>query len=72
VISHGDYLAIAIENGAGIITPLLDIGRKRGAPQRCAHFFRYGVKKAFENLQLNRITHAATSVKDGVREKRTS
>jgi len=56
VVTHRDNFAIGIENGAGIVATLLDVGRKCGAAQGGAHLLRYGVVKVLENLQLNGIT----------------
>src|SRR6185437_14986422 len=49
------------------IAAFFDVGRERGAAQRGPHLFRDGVKQAFKNFQLNRITHARTSVKHSSR-----
>ena len=55
VIAHGQYIAIRVEDGAGIITALGDIRRKSGSAQASAHFFGYGVEEAFEDFQLDWI-----------------
>lgn len=56
MIARRDNFAVAIEHCAGIIASLLDIGRKRGALQRCAHLFCNGVIDVFENLELDRVS----------------
>ena len=40
MIALRDHAAGGIEHRAGIITPLFDVRRKGGAPQRNAHLFR--------------------------------
>ncbi len=55
VIAHGQDVAGGVKHGAGIVAPLLDVRRKRGAAQRRAHFLRDGVKEILENLQAHGI-----------------
>ena len=55
VVALGDHIPIGIKDGARIIPAFLDIGRIRGAFERGPHFFRDGMKKAFEDLQLDWI-----------------
>jgi hypothetical protein len=57
VVTHGHNFTCAVKDGAGVIATLFNIGGKGSAPQGCAHLFRNGMEKAFENFQLNRITH---------------
>jgi hypothetical protein len=57
VIAHGDDLSSGIENSTRVIAALLDIGRKRSAPQRRSHFFRDGVIEVLEDFEFDRITH---------------
>src|SRR5258708_35801797 len=52
---HGHVIAlrnnapISVKNRAGVIAPLFDVGRERGAPQRRAHLFRYrSVERAID------------------------
>jgi hypothetical protein len=62
VIAHGDNFALAVENCAGIIAPLFDVGRKCGPPQRRSHLFRYGVKDVFEDFEFDWICGHQDSV----------
>src|SRR5437016_9973651 len=39
VIAHGDGFSFGIEDGTGIVAPLLDVGRECGAPKDRAHLF---------------------------------
>ena len=55
VIAHGDYLAFAVENRAGIIAPLFDVGRKCRSPKGSTHFFRDGMVDALEDFQFDGI-----------------
>src|SRR5579859_1508969 len=61
VVAHSHNFTRAVEYRARIVAPLLDIGGKRGAPQRSAHLFRNGVEKAFEDFQFNGIAHAQSA-----------
>ena len=58
VIAHGNDLGVAIEDRAGIIATLADIGRKGAAPQRFADFFGDRVKELAKDFEFNRIRHA--------------
>jgi hypothetical protein len=58
VIALGNHLPGRVEQSARIVAPFLDIGRKRGAFQRGAHFFRNRMKQAFEDFELDGIDHA--------------
>ncbi len=55
VIAHGDHPRLAIEDGAGIVAPLLDVGRERGAPQGRAHLLGDGMHRALKDRQFYRI-----------------
>ncbi len=55
VIAHGEDLSTAVKHRAGIVAPLLDIGRERGPAQRRAHFFRHRVKEILEDFQARGI-----------------
>ena len=57
VVAHSDDLAACVEHRAGIIAPLFDVGRERGAAQRRAHFFGDGMKQILENFDLDGIAH---------------
>ena len=48
-------LRLAIEDGAGIVAPLLDVGRERSAPQGRAHLLGNGMHRALKDRQLYRI-----------------
>ena len=52
VIAHRDYPALAVENGAGIIAPLFDIGRERGAAQGGAHLLGNGMHGTLEDGEV--------------------
>jgi len=62
VIAHGDDLAFGIEDGAGVVTPLFDIGRERCAAQGGSHFFGDGVVEVLEDLEFDGIAHEKTRV----------
>src|ERR1700752_742907 len=51
VVAHGQDIAARIKYGAGVVAPLLDVGREGGTPERGAHFFRDGMEEIFENFQ---------------------
>ena len=57
VIAHGDDLACGIEDGAGVVAALFDIGGKRSAAQCGSHFFGDGVVEILEDLEFDRIAH---------------
>jgi len=57
VIAHGDDLACGIEDGAGVVAALFDVGREGSAAQRGSHFFGDGVVEVLEDLEFDRITH---------------
>src|SRR5438445_10852247 len=61
VVAHGHNFARAVKHRAGVVAPLFDIGRKRGAAQRRAHLFRNRVEKTFEDFQFNRVAHAQSA-----------
>ena len=65
VIAHGDHPCLAVEDRAGIVAPLLDVGRERGAPQGRAHLLGNGMHGALKDRQLHRIdgmAHARSSL----------
>src|SRR5437879_8165400 len=55
VVALGKHVAAMIKDRAGVVTAFFDIGRKRCAFQRCAHFFRDRVKETLENFELDGI-----------------
>ena len=55
VIAHGEHVAGRVKERAGVIATLLDVGRERGAAQRCAHLFGHRVKEMLEDFELDRI-----------------
>ena len=57
VIAHGDDLACGIEDGAGVVAALFDIGREGSAAQGGSHLFGDGVVEVLENLEFDGITH---------------
>jgi len=62
VIAHGYDLAVGIEDRAGVVATLFDIGGKGGAAQCGSHFFGDGVVEVLEDLEFDRITHKKTRV----------
>jgi len=60
VIAHGDDLAPRIEDSAGVVTPLFDIGRERCAAECGSHFFGDGVVEVLEDLEFDGIAHQKT------------
>ena len=63
VIAHGDDLAARVEDGAGVVAPLLNIGRERSAAQRRAHFFGDGVVEVLEYFEFDGIAHGKSEVR---------
>ncbi len=55
VIAHGDHFTAGIKDGAGIVPPLFDIGRKCGTTQRGPHLLGDGVVNILEDFQLDGI-----------------
>ena len=55
VIAHGDHSGLAVEDRAGIVAPLLDVRRKRGAAQRSAHLLGNRMHGALKDRQFDRI-----------------
>ena len=55
VIAHGEHVAGGVEERAGVIATLFDVGREGGAAQRCAHLFGDGVKEMLEDFELDGI-----------------
>ncbi len=66
VVAHGENFTRSVKHGAGIVAPLLDVGRKRGAAQRRSHFFRDGMKEILENFQANGIHSSSARLQDQV------
>ena len=57
VIAHGDDLAFGIEDGAGVVAALFDIGREGSAAQCGSHFLGDGMVKVLENLEFDGVVH---------------
>jgi len=55
VVAHRDHASPAVEDSAGVVAPLLDVWRKRSAPQGRAHFFRDGMDGALKDCQLDGV-----------------
>src|SRR5579871_2895117 len=55
VIAHGQHLSPRVEERAGIVAALFDIGGKRSAAQRRAHLFGDGVEEVSEDFELDGI-----------------
>jgi hypothetical protein len=55
VIAHGNHFAVRVKDRAGVVSPLFDIGRKRGPPQSGAHLLGNGVINVLEDFQLDGI-----------------
>jgi hypothetical protein len=62
VIAHGQGVAGGIEERAGVIATLLDVGRERGAAQGRAHLFGDGVEEMAEDLEFDGIKAHGGSV----------
>ena len=58
MIALRNHIPVTIEDCARIVPPLLNVGRKSGALEGGTHFFRNGMKKAFEDFELDWINHA--------------
>jgi len=54
----GDQAACAVEDRAGVVEALLDVGRDRGVTQHGAHLLRDGHEAVAEDLEAHRIGHA--------------
>ncbi len=50
-----DHAPVAVEQRAGEVAPLLDVGRERRALQRGAHLLRDGREQVVEDLESKRI-----------------
>ena len=57
VIAHRDGFARCVVDRAGIVAPLLDVGRVRGLAQHHAHFFGDRDEQVAEQLEFNRVAH---------------
>ena len=55
VIAHGNDPRLGIEDGAGVVAPLLYVGRESRAPQGRAHLLGNAVHRALKDRQLYRI-----------------
>ena len=68
MIAHGNDPSLRIEDRAGVIAALDDIGRDRGAAKRRAHLFGNRMHGALKNRQSDRIgdfgryRHQCTSI----------
>src|SRR5260370_911838 len=56
-VFDSDDLAIGIEDSAGVVTALFDIGRKGSAAQDGSHFLGDRMVEVLENLEFDGITH---------------
>ena len=50
-----EQLAVGVEQGAGEVAPLFDVGRERDAPQRDPHLLRRRLEQVAGQLQLDRV-----------------
>ena len=57
VVAHGDDLACGIEDGAGVVAALFDVGREGGAAQGGAHLLGNGVVEVLEDFEFDGIAH---------------
>ena len=57
----GNHLALGVEEGAGVVPALLDIGRVGGALEGYPHLFTGGDEQVLENFQAYRIDHIVAS-----------
>ena len=55
VVAHRHDSALPVEDGAGVVAALLNVGRKRGAAKGRAHFLGYGVKERLEDFEFRRV-----------------
>ena len=63
VIAHGQRVAGCVEERAGVVATLLDVGREGRAAQRGAHFFRDGMEEMLEDFELDGVeAHDGASV----------
>ena len=71
VVAHGDDALMAVEEGAGVVAALLDVGRDGGAAEGGAHLFGDGVDGALEDGEFDGtngggtyggLVHACTSI----------
>ena len=53
VVAHGDDALLGVEEGAGVVAALLDVGRDGGAAQGGAHLFGDGVDGALEDGEFD-------------------
>jgi hypothetical protein len=65
VIAHGDDLARGIEDSAGVVAALFDVGRERSTAQGGSHFFGDGVVEVLEDFEFDRIAHVADECTPG-------
>jgi hypothetical protein len=57
VIAHGNDLSRRIEDGAGVVAALFDVGRKGGAAESGSHLFSDGVVEVLEDLEFDGVGH---------------
>ena len=53
MIAHGDHPLVPVKERAGVVAPLLDIGRDGSAPQGRSHLLRNGMDTALEDGQVD-------------------
>ena len=69
VIAHGNYFAVGIEHGAGVVEAFLDIGGESGSTQGRAHLFRNGVIDILEYFEFDGIASHTSGTHDGIRKR---
>ena len=55
MVSLRHHVGLSIENRAGVVAPLFDIGREGGALKSRSHLLRDGMEQALEDFKLNGI-----------------
>ena len=60
VIALRDGMAMFIVDGAGVVQPLLDVGREAGPAECNSHLLRDGDEDVFEDLEFDGIKSLLT------------
>src|SRR5262249_24785407 len=61
MVALSDQHAIAVEYGAGVVAPLLDVRRECRTPQAHAHLLGHRRIKRFEDFQFDGISFLVSS-----------
>jgi len=57
VVAHSKDMAATVEHSAGVVAPLLDVGREGRPAQGRAHLFGDGMEEILEDFELDGIAH---------------